>query len=196
LTRRKRSRRLFAVTVLGSLVIHGTMPNLNDILDARAVSRQVGSKRISQYTRMKAAWDTKVTLLARPRFRKQLPPCHFVFVFNEPNMRRDPDGLSAGAYKFVLDGLQSAGAIAGDGWKQVLGLQSYWVTEKESGCQAGVVVLMSTEPMHLEDAMQRAKMLWRPLERQLSLGKRKPAEASLDRLLDRAIAKDKTGGAS
>ena len=34
------------------------------------------------------------------------------------NKRKDPDGISFGA-KFILDGLQKAGVIDNDGWKQV-----------------------------------------------------------------------------
>lgn len=38
-----------------------------------------------------------------------------------PNQRKDPDNL-AFAIKFILDGLQSAGVIANDGFKNVRGI--------------------------------------------------------------------------
>jgi Holliday junction resolvase RusA-like endonuclease len=57
----------------------------------------------------------------------------------EPNKRRDPDNISGGI-KFVLDGMQKAGVIKNDGWKQVRSITHYFEAAKES--KGGVYVTM------------------------------------------------------
>jgi hypothetical protein len=50
----------------------------------------------------------------------------------------DPDNIAAGK-KFLLDGLQAAGVISGDGWKQIASLEDRFVVDKEN---PGVEVLL------------------------------------------------------
>jgi len=51
-------------------------------------------------------------------------PVRFRFCYVEPNRQRDPDNIDSGGRKVILDGLQHAGVIPGDGWSVNAGMSS------------------------------------------------------------------------
>jgi len=104
--------------------IPGTMPNLNDIIKAKATVTSRKGKRIrSKYTDMKVAETAKVMALAATGSREGARKGRAFVVMHhfEPNRRRDFDNVHAGARKFVLDGLVKAHVLPNDGWKDVSG---------------------------------------------------------------------------
>lgn len=46
--------------------------------------------------------------------------------------RRDPDNIFGGGIKFLLDGLQMAEIVTGDGWKNVQSIVSTWTVDAEA----------------------------------------------------------------
>lgn len=58
-------------------------------------------------------------------------PLHFHFTWYCPNKRKDPDNISF-AKKFILDGLQVAGVIENDGWKQIAGFSDAFYLDKQN----------------------------------------------------------------
>jgi len=61
---------------------------------------------------------------------------NYSFEWIEPNKRRDPDNI-IGGMKFIFDGLQMAGIISNDGWKDVGDIGNYFSINKGS---PGIVV--------------------------------------------------------
>jgi hypothetical protein len=165
----------------GLLSILGRIPNLNDVLDARATTFTVSSKRLDKYTPLKAKWTKAIEMLARSQIRKPLPPAHYRILFIEPNRKRDPDGLFVAA-KFILDGIKEAGLIENDGWKQVLGVEFVWEVSGDD-FNPGVLVAIGDSPTELVEAALGLKRTLRAAK-QLGLGE---SRGSLDRLIDKEI---------
>lgn len=55
--------------------------------------------------------------------------CRLVCTWHCENKRQDPDNI-ASAKKFILDGLQDAGVLRNDGWKQIAGFVDNFVVDK------------------------------------------------------------------
>jgi Holliday junction resolvase RusA-like endonuclease len=91
------------------LVIPGTLPSLNEIIDA-------AKGHWNNYRELKEVYTNLVAWKA-----KSLPDIEKFDVditWYCPNKRKDKDNVMAGQ-KFVFDGLQAAGKIKNDGWKQI-----------------------------------------------------------------------------
>lgn len=107
--------------------IPGPLPSMNDIIDEARRNRFAAAKQKKQ-------WTEAVHWAARAA---KLPPiecARFHFGWHEKSKRRDPDNISGGGRKLILDGLQSAGVLKNDGWSQVLGFtDSFFVTPEKPG---------------------------------------------------------------
>jgi len=110
------------------LRLYGRRPGLNEIVSADRTARMAGA-------RLKANEMRAVALAARNL--KPIPGGFWLFVWMEPNRRRDPDNIAAGGVKVIFDGLQDAGIIRRDGWEQVRGLLNAQVIDK---ARPGVLV--------------------------------------------------------
>jgi Holliday junction resolvase RusA-like endonuclease len=91
------------------LVIPGTLPTMNEIVD-------VSKKHWARYSAMKGTYTRLVALHA-----SKLPKMDKVDVtitWYCKNRRQDKDNVMAGQ-KFIFDGLVSAGKLANDGWGQI-----------------------------------------------------------------------------
>ena len=100
------------------------LPALNEIINANRTTRTVTTKRgrkvrLSKGADQKKRYTNLVAQLVRGK-TKPVPqkPLVWHFHWTCKNRKHDPDNISAGA-KFILDGLQQAGIISGDGWNQV-----------------------------------------------------------------------------
>lgn len=92
------------------LVIPGTLPSLNEIIDE-------AKGHWNNYRTLKSMYTLKV----KAKAMKQLQPVErfdMVVTWYCPNRRKDKDNIMAGQ-KFLFDGMQAAGIIKNDGWKQV-----------------------------------------------------------------------------
>ena len=97
-----------------TLVIPGKLPNLNDIIKAAKIKR--GPK---SYPVMKRGWTAAIAVLARNQMEPIKGRVDIVIRSYEPDKRRDPDNVQAGAFKFILDGLVKAGIIDNDSQKVI-----------------------------------------------------------------------------
>lgn len=86
---------------------------------------------------MKKDWTNTVALLAKAAKLKPMARVRIELLWREKNQRRDPDNIAASA-KVVLDGLQLAGVLANDGWKEIAG----WSNAFEVSDRPGVLVTM------------------------------------------------------
>lgn len=114
---------------------------MNEIINAKG--EKWGGK-YSRYNKMKGEWHCKVAEAAfhSEMVHRSLGCGHFTYFCMEPTKRRDPSNVTAGAIKLIEDGLQECGVIAGDGWKNVGGIASYWDIDK---VDPGVHVFISTD---------------------------------------------------
>jgi len=78
----------------------------------------------------------------------KISSAYFTYIFIEPNKRRDPSNFIAGGIKLIEDGLQEAKILKNDGWKNILGIASYWIMDPEC---PGVLVLISEHRISREE---------------------------------------------
>lgn len=107
------------------IVIPGTMPGFNEIVDAA----KRGNRRYQPYNDMKRENTDTVTWLS-----KKVPKKKKIFLditWIEKNRKRDPDNI-ASAVKFIWDGLVEGGVIDNDGWKQNGGWTNRFDVDKEN----------------------------------------------------------------
>jgi Holliday junction resolvase RusA-like endonuclease len=91
------------------LVIPGTLPSLNEIIDAAKGHWNNYREMKEQYTNL-VAWNAKKL--------PEIKAANLIITWYCPNKRKDKDNIMAGA-KFILDGLMKAERIKNDGWKQI-----------------------------------------------------------------------------
>ncbi len=97
-----------------TLIISGTLPNLNDYTKACRSNKFAGSqmkKKVEQYISFYIETQLKT------HFRGSVK---LSFRWYEPNMKRDLDNICF-AKKFILDALVTNGIIEADGWRCVKG---------------------------------------------------------------------------
>lgn len=119
-----------------SFFVPGPLPGMNEIVEAGKAGKAGSRGRI--YAAMKRDNTALVQLCAR--LLHPMAAAHVRLEWREPNRRRDPDNVRAGA-KFVLDGLVAAGILSGDGWSQIRSIRDefgldadrpgVWVTLEE-----------------------------------------------------------------
>lgn len=103
------------------------------------------SFKFNGYNQLKQEWSNKVCSHVVKVGFNVCKSAYFHYLLVEPNMKRDPSNIAAAAAKFIEDGLIKAGVIENDGWKQVLGLQSYWEHYKDT--DGGVFLVMANQPL-------------------------------------------------
>ncbi len=64
------------------------------------------------------------------------------FTWIAKDRRMDPDNVSCGGKKFIMDGLVMAGIIKNDGWKNVSGFTDHFHVDKRN---PGVIVNITSE---------------------------------------------------
>lgn len=97
-----------------TLVIHGRLPGLNELIDAERTHRQAGAK-------VKRDAERYIRMYIRQQLHGYKPktPVSLYYYYYEPNKRRDKDNVAAFAHKVIQDSLVKEGIIANDGWDYV-----------------------------------------------------------------------------
>lgn len=107
------------------LVIPGTLPGLNEYVDATRLNRQKGADMKRQAQSL-IHWYIKAQLRKR-RFTK---PVFLLFTFYERDRRRDHDNVSSFARKVIQDALVKGGVLEDDGWAHVTGYLDRFEVDK------------------------------------------------------------------
>ena len=96
------------------LVIPGTLPGLNQYIDALNKSKYAGAA-------LKKSAQRTVEWCAKSQLRKFRPasPVLMKYTWYEPNRKRDKSNICAFGRKVIEDGLVKAGVLKNDGWENV-----------------------------------------------------------------------------
>jgi len=108
------------------LVIPDRMPGLNKVLGRANANRYAGGKLKKEWTE-RVAWECKTQDIG-----KLNEPVELEFRWFEPNRKRDPDNFTSAGRKLLLDGLQMAGCLRNDGWKNIAGFSDKWSVDKDN----------------------------------------------------------------
>jgi len=108
------------------LTIKGRLPGMNEIVGSNRTNKFIGAKLKKEWT-SKIAWEIKAQ-----KVKTFKNPVYIEFRWFEPNKRRDPDNFTSGGRKLILDGLQTAGVLKNDGWRNIAGFSDEWAVDKEN----------------------------------------------------------------
>ena len=109
------------------LTIWGTLPGLNDFIDANRRNYHAGAK-------LKKEAQFLVVTAARKCLKRWRPdgPVYMTYRWFEPNKKRDKDNISAGGRKIIQDALVEAGVLKNDGWNDIAGFRDeFYIDKKE-----------------------------------------------------------------
>lgn len=116
------------------LVIKGTLPNLNDYLQAERQTYRRGGKFTTKGNELKQTNQDLVIWAIRQQLRgiHIENPITLEYTFYEPNKKRDLDNISAFAHKIIQDALVVGGIIENDGWKNIKGFTDKFFVDKDN----------------------------------------------------------------
>lgn len=107
------------------LVIPGTLPTLNEMINASKRNKYV-------YVKMKDEAIRKVEWAAKASKLQPITDKHdYLITWYCPNKRKDKDNIVAGQ-KFIWDALQEIGILKNDGWKQIGRVTHEHVVDKDN----------------------------------------------------------------
>lgn len=93
------------------LIISGTLPSLNEVINANRSNRFAGAK-------MKKSVQSSIEKLVMQQCLYKYERIRISFEWYEKNRKRDFDNIASSA-KFILDALVKCKVIPNDGWKQI-----------------------------------------------------------------------------
>ena len=105
--------------------IRGTLPGLNELIEAERRNRFIGAKLKKQYEAvvMRAARS-----LGNVEFEE---PVYMVYHWYEKDRRRDRDNICAFDRKVIQDALVKARFLRNDGWKNIAGFEDRFYVDKD-----------------------------------------------------------------
>lgn len=93
-----------------SFTIPGTLPGLNEVINASRANKYKAAKLKKEAEEL-IIWSIKAA-----KIQPETQVKFIDFYWYEPNKKRDPDNIVS-ARKFIMDALQKAGIIETDGWR-------------------------------------------------------------------------------
>lgn len=105
--------------------IRGTLPGLNELIEAERRNRFIGAKLKKQYEAvvMRAARS-----LGNVEFEE---PVFMMYHWYEKDRRRDKDNICAFGRKVIQDALVKARFLRNDGWKNIAGFEDRFYVDKD-----------------------------------------------------------------
>lgn len=108
-------------------VIKGRLPGRNEFDNGNRANRYMGAQK------KKEAQAEVVRQLKTQGYGRTIPfKVDIELFFVEPNMRRDPDNILAGAIKVLLDAMVECGILANDTMKQVGNIYARYAVNKSN----------------------------------------------------------------
>ena len=93
-------------------IIPFTLPTINDVVGANRANRYQGAGQ-------KRYWQSRVEKILRRGARPLREPVTIRWVWVEKDRRRDPDNVSGGGRKIILDAMVRVKLLRGDGWENI-----------------------------------------------------------------------------
>jgi hypothetical protein len=115
------------------LWIPGPLPGMNEIIDLRGQRgrrRSKTGKRWDPWNSVKSRWEKVIQGSVQVYQVRPQEKAWIWFIWVERGRRRDPDNITAGGRKIILDGLVRAGVLPDDRWKQILGWKDDFAVNK------------------------------------------------------------------
>jgi hypothetical protein len=137
------------------LTVPFRLPGLNEIIDARGVRLTGAGGRVlgDKYRQLKKRLEGQLGLLIRAQGLRPMEGACFTYLLREPNRKRDPSNVLAGAMKVIEDALQRHGILQNDGWGQVYGIGAFWEVSEH----AGVVVVLSPTRLYTRTEVEEIR---------------------------------------
>lgn len=113
-------------------IYYGTLPNLNNYLQAERISYRKNGKMHTKGNDMKQECQMLISNAIRLQLKRLhiSTPVHIEYVYYEPDKRRDLDNISATAHKFIQDALVKCGVLENDGWSCIKGFSDAFYIDK------------------------------------------------------------------
>lgn len=108
------------------LVIHGTLPGLNEYINAERTNKYAAA------TMKKQCEHIVITEVKRQIRNKIKTPVVMRYSWIEKNRRRDKDNISSFGRKVIQDGLVKAGILPDDGWNQIESFSDEFEVDKHN----------------------------------------------------------------
>jgi Holliday junction resolvase RusA-like endonuclease len=106
--------------------IKGTLPGLNELIEAERRHRQEGA-------RLKKQCETVVMNAARQMGGAEIQePVYMVYHWYEKDRRRDKDNICAFGRKVIQDALVKARYLCNDGWKNIRGFEDHFEVDAKN----------------------------------------------------------------
>lgn len=104
-------------------IIPGKLPTLNEMINASKRNKYAyESLKNDAIAIVVYSCKTKIPIL---------PACDFIITWIPPDKRTDKDNIIAGQ-KYIFDGLQKAGKLTNDGWKQIGDITHKFAVDKQN----------------------------------------------------------------
>lgn len=105
--------------------IKGTLPGLNELIEAERRNRQEGA-------RLKKQCEAVVMNAARQMGGAEIQePVYMVYHWYEKDRRRDKDNICAFGRKVIQDALVKARFLRNDGWKNIARFEDRFYVDKD-----------------------------------------------------------------
>lgn len=110
-------------------IIDGSMPGMNEMID----EAKRKNKRYDPYSKMKKEYTNLVHWTCKSQLPRdyKVEKCFLDIAYYCKDKRRDKDNIAA-CKKFIFDGMQSAGVIKNDGWREVEGWNENFYVDKKN----------------------------------------------------------------
>ena len=106
------------------IIINGESPTLNEVIKASKSHYMAYANQKKDYTAL--------TMMQVEDMEKVTNPVDIKFTWYRKDRRSDPDNISGGGAKMVLDGLVKAGKLNNDGWREVNSLSHYFEVDRDN----------------------------------------------------------------
>lgn len=106
----------------------GLLPGLNELIDA-AKTKRTDRRAGSAYTTMKKQYGETLQWQLLKDGAQHVAHAFFEFQWVERDESRDPDNITGGGRKILLDALVKAGVLTDDSRKYVRGWVDRWATD-------------------------------------------------------------------
>lgn len=110
---------------MNRFIISGQLGGLNEMIDSARANKYKSASNKRKYTNL-VCWS-----IIQAKIKPLQSKVDVVIKWYCPNMRKDKDNIMAGQ-KYIFDGMQVAGIIPNDGWKEIGDIKHEFYIDKDN----------------------------------------------------------------